>query len=152
MAASKRDEVAGGNDAWAADQSSFDAVAQRELAITDIGLASIAQCSKAVIEPNGYVVHTPDGGLAGGHAQPGHGRLILGIAEQVRVAINQSGDDSVFGQVDEFYAGRRGGDDARYAIFFDDDICVVSYAAGAYVDEAPRQDGDSRGRIGFLWR
>ena len=70
----------------------------------------------------------------------------------MRVAINQSGDDGVLGKVDEFHAGRGGGDDVRYAIFFDDDIRVGSYAAGAHVDEAARQDGDSRGRIGFLWR
>src|ERR1700730_2081478 len=68
MTAGERDEVASGHYAWAADQSSFDAVAQRELAITNIGLAGIAQRSEAVVEPDGYIVHAPDGGLAGGHA------------------------------------------------------------------------------------
>ena len=42
MAAGKRDEVSGRNDAWAANQSLFNTVAQRQLPIADIGLARIA--------------------------------------------------------------------------------------------------------------
>ena len=95
-------------------------------------------------------MHSPDGRLPGGHAKSRHGRLILGIAEQVRVAINEAGDYRVFGEVDEFYARRSGGDDTRYATVFDDDICVVCYVASADVDETACQNGDGRGGIGFL--
>ena len=70
----------------------------------------------------------------------------------MRVTINEAGHDRIFGEVDEFHAGRSGGDDARYPIFLDDDICVGCYVASAHVDEAACQDADSRGRNGFLWR
>ena len=89
-----------------------------------------------MIEPDSYVVHAPDSRLPGGHPQARHGGLILGIAEQVCVAINQSGHDRVFREIDEFHAGRSSCDNARYAILFDDDVCMDNYVAATHVDEA----------------
>ena len=60
MSAIERNAAAGRYHARAANQSQINTVAQGELSVEGIALASIAHCREAVIEPYLQIVHAPN--------------------------------------------------------------------------------------------
>jgi hypothetical protein len=102
-----------------------------------------------MIQPDGQAVHAPDGCLRGRHRKAGGGGLILGIAEEMHVAIDQAGNHGEFGEVDNLDARGRFAGDASDTVFFHDDIDLRGNVAGAHINQASGQNG--RG-LGVGWR
>lgn len=126
----------------AGHQPPGNAVAQRHLTVAQVGFAGVAQGGEAFAEVDLHVAHAPQRRLRRGHPQRGNGGKVLGIAQHVRVAINQPGQDGDAGQADDFRVPRglrcHRGRGAHFAdaVAFDHNGVVGQHVAAADIEES----------------
>src|SRR5260370_26469816 len=102
-----------------------------------------------MIEPYFKVVIAPQRGHGRGHAKRGGRRLVLLIAEDVRVAIGEARKNRLRRQVDDGHAGGSERPDARNAVTFDTNVNVGLILTTPRVQQTPGMDRQAR--HSFRW-
>src|SRR6185503_21166344 len=74
MAAGKRQTLTGDDHAWSLNEALLDAVAQCNLSVVAVGLASIPQSRESLVEPDAQVAYTPQRCLGRRHAEASNRR------------------------------------------------------------------------------
>ena len=156
MSAIERNKVARRLHARAIDPTGVDRIAQRQLPVTEIVFARIAQGSEPLREPDLQILHAPQRLFRRRHAEARRRAEISQVAKDVRMTIDHARHDEGIGKIDHSHARGRFVANALDAMVLDRDENIVLDLSGFNVEQSTGFDRDRRrrrrGKGRWRWR
>ena len=146
MSAIERNKVTRRLHARTIDPTGVDRIAQRQLPITEVVFARIAQGSEPLREPDFEILHAPQRLFRRRHAEARRRTEIGQVTKDVRMTIDHARHDKGIGKIDHAHARGRLVANALDAMVLDRDENIVLDLSGFNVEQSTGFDRDRRRR------